>query len=111
MFYVSARPTNPKTINFFIEVGRLLAGDFDPDADQGVNKADRLVDHCEIIGIDPGEIDSLIRSDSITKTCRLITSALVPKEKRAEITWKDIPQIKRHAILGTKKLIIIDGCI
>jgi hypothetical protein len=54
--------------------------------------------------MDSSDLEECARSDSITKTCRLIVSKLVPKEERVGTSWKNIPFSKREAVLSKKNI-------
>lgn len=83
-----------------------MSGEADDDVDN-TNKskgfAETLEAYCELLSIDPIQVDIFSRCNSITKTCRSIVSCLVPKEKRIGSSWKEISIEKRNAVLGNIK--------
>ncbi|CAF3617238.1 unnamed protein product [Rotaria sp. Silwood1] len=102
------RPRDPKTIKFFVEMGRLLSGDTDPNSsdkssEEGIG--DALADYCSLLSIDESQIDIFSRCDSITKACRTIVSHLYSKEERIGMAWKNVPVKKQNAILDMARLL------
>ncbi|CAF2115006.1 unnamed protein product [Rotaria magnacalcarata] len=102
------RPKDPKTIKFFVEVGRLLSGDTDANSSDKSSEqsiGDALADYCTLLSIDESQIDIFSRCDSITKTCRTIVSHIYPKEERIGMTWKNVPVKNQNAILDMARLL------
>ncbi|CAF2083286.1 unnamed protein product [Rotaria magnacalcarata] len=100
------RPNDPKTINFFIEVGRLLSGEADHDENNNDNEnANTLEDCCDELDLDVSELNTFSRSESIKKTCRQIVSKLVPKDARIGFSWKDVPAAQQTAIFDLARLL------
>ena len=54
--------------------------------------------------MDADELEECARAVCITKMCRSIVSKLIPKEERVGKTWRDIPSVKRSAILGEESI-------
>ncbi|CAF3145509.1 unnamed protein product, partial [Rotaria sp. Silwood2] len=99
------RPTDAKTIKFFIEMGRLLAGGIDEDQKNVEDdKGDLLERYCTILNLEPDEVEECTSTDSATKCCRLLVSKLVPKHKRIGESWKNVASNKQRTVLALARM-------
>lgn len=84
-------------------MGRLLSGESDDDTmnNEG-DKSDLFTRYCDVLRLEPDDVEECTSADSITKTCRSLVGKLIPKRERVNLKWKLVSPDKKRAVLGKK---------